>query len=160
MRAVVVILTYDERKSLEPLVEKILQYANDLHILIDDDNSPDGTEEIAEELHRKHPEKLFVLHREKKKDWEEPTWMGLITSYNKGYEFVLQMDADLSHDPIYLPVFLEQIRNYHLVLGSRYLHGIRIMNWDFKRPIRLIAKNIRSLRFRSHFTIEAVANQK
>jgi len=133
MQAVVVIPTYNERESLVQVVDKVRQCANDLHILIVDDNSPDGTGEIAEELSRKYPGKLFVLHRERKEGLGRAYVDGFRHILKKNYEVILQMDADLSHDPSYLPIFLEQIRDCDLVLGSRYLHGIRIMNWDFKR---------------------------
>jgi len=133
MQAVVVIPTYNERESLVQVVDKVWQCANDLHILIVDDNSPDGTGEIAEELSRKYPGKLFVLHRERKEGLGRAYVDGFSHILKKDYEVILQMDADLSHDPSYLPIFLEQIRDCDLVLGSRYLHGIRIMNWDFKR---------------------------
>ena len=73
MQAIVVIPTYNERESLVQIVDKVRQYANDLHILIVDDNSPDGTGEIAEELSRKYPGKLFVLHRERKEGLETET---------------------------------------------------------------------------------------
>lgn len=133
MQAIVVIPTYNERENLVQIVEKIQHYASDLDILIVDDNSPDGTGEIAEELSRKYPGKLFVLHREKKEGLGRAYVDGFSYILKKDYEVILQMDADLSHDPSYLPIFLEQIRDCDLVLGSRYLHGIRIMNWDFKR---------------------------
>jgi dolichol-phosphate mannosyltransferase len=133
MQGIVVIPTYNERESLVQIVDKIRQCANDLHILIVDDNSPDGTGEIAEELSRKYPEKLFVLHRKDKEGLGRAYVDGFSHILKKDYEVILQMDADLSHDPSYLPIFLEQIRDCDLVLGSRYLHGIRIMNWDFNR---------------------------
>jgi len=133
MQAIVVIPTYNERESLVQVVDKIQHCVNDLHILIVDDNSPDGTGEIAEDLSRKNPGKLFVLHRERKEGLGRAYVDGFSHILKKNYEVILQMDADLSHDPCFLPLFLEQIRDSDLVLGSRYLHGIRIMNWDLKR---------------------------
>ena len=133
MRAIVVIPTYNERESLIQVVDKIHHCAKDLHILIVDDNSPDGTGEIAEDLSRKNPGKLFVLHRERKEGLGRAYVDGFTHILKKNYEVNLQMDADLSHDPSCLPLFLDQIRDSDLVLGSRYLHGIRIMNWDLKR---------------------------
>ena len=133
MQAIVVIPTYNERQNLLEVVDKIHQCAKDLHILIVDDNSPDGTGELAEDLSRKNPGKLFVLHRERKEGLGRAYVDGFSHSLKKDYEVILQMDADLSHDPSFLPLFLDQIRDSDLVLGSRYLHGIRIMNWDLKR---------------------------
>jgi len=133
MRAIVVIPTYNERESLIQVVDQIHHCTKDLHILIVDDNSPDGTGEIAEDLSRKNPGKLFVLHRERKEGLGRAYVDGFSHILKKNYEVILQMDADLSHDPSFLPLFLDQIRDSDLVLGSRYLHGIRIMNWDLKR---------------------------
>lgn len=133
MQAVVVIPTYNERENIGPLVEKIWQHANDLHVLIVDDNSPDGTGKIADELSQKNPGKLFVLHRRNKDGLGRAYVEGFKHALQKDYEIILQMDADLSHDPSYLPLFLEELRHASLVLGSRYLHGISVVNWDFKR---------------------------
>lgn len=136
MRAIAVLPTYNERENLEELVEQIHRYARDVHILIVDDNSPDGTGRLARELSSRQPAKIFVLHRPRKE--------GLGRAYVAGFRYVLakddydviiQMDADLSHDPRYLPVFLEHIRSCDLVLGSRYVHGISVVNWDLKRLI-------------------------
>jgi len=135
MKAIVVIPTYNEQGNLELLVNKIQQYANDLHILIVDDNSPDGTGMLADELSRKNPSKIFVLHRERKQGLGRAYVEGFRYVLKKDYEVVLQMDGDLSHDPSYLPVFLGQIRDCDLVLGSRYLNGISVVNWDLKRLI-------------------------
>ena len=135
MQAVAVIPTYNERDNIEELVEKIQRYAKDLHLLIVDDNSPDGTGKIAEELKSKNPAKLFVLHREKKEGLGRAYVEGFRYVLKQGYQIIFQMDADLSHDPAYLPLFLEQIRSCDLILGSRYLHGISVVNWDLKRLI-------------------------
>ena len=135
MQAIVVIPTYNERENLEQLVERIQCHANDLHILIVDDNSPDGTGEIAYELSRKYPVKLSVLHREKKEGLGRAYVAGFKHVLKSDYKIILQMDADLSHNPSHIPSFLEQIRDCDLVLGSRYLRGISVVNWDFKRLI-------------------------
>ena len=135
MRAIAVIPTYNERANLRELVEKIQQYASDLDILFVDDNSPDGTGELAEELNRKYPRKLFVLHREKKEGLGRAYIDGFKYALEKDYDYILQMDADLSHDPQHLPSFFAQIETADLVVGSRYLNGISVVNWDLKRLI-------------------------
>jgi dolichol-phosphate mannosyltransferase len=135
MQAIVVIPTYNEQANLQPLLEKIEQHEKNLHILIVDDNSPDGTGKLAEELRTKNPEHLFVLHREKKEGLGKAYIEGFKWAIKREYEIILQMDADLSHDPSYLPLFLQAIRRHDLVLGSRYLHGISVVNWDLKRLI-------------------------
>ena len=135
MRAIVIVPTYNERASLEQFVETLQQTSPELHVLIVDDNSPDGTGELADELRRKHPEKVFVLHRQRKEGLGKAYIEGFGEALKKDYEFILQMDADLSHDPRHLPRFFEQIKDHDLVVGSRYLNGISVVNWDFKRLV-------------------------
>jgi dolichol-phosphate mannosyltransferase len=133
MHAIAVIPTYNERDNLTELVGKIHKHVSGLHILVVDDNSPDGTGTVAEELHKKYPQSVFVLHRPRKEGLGRAYIDGFAFALHRQYEIVLQMDADLSHDPSYLPNFLDQIRSYDLVMGSRYLSGISVVNWDFKR---------------------------
>ena len=135
MRAVVVIPTYNEKENLRNLVDKIHCHAPLLHILIVDDNSPDGTGELAEELSRASGGTLLVLHRDRKEGLGRAYVAGFKDALRRGYDVILQMDADLSHDPAYLPQFLERIHDCDLVLGSRYVQGINVVNWDFKRLI-------------------------
>jgi dolichol-phosphate mannosyltransferase len=135
MRAIVVIPTYNERANLAELIEKIDASASTLHVLIVDDNSPDGTGELAEDLSRKYPGKLFILHREKKEGLGKAYVDGFRHVLKQDYDYILQMDADLSHDPQYLPAFLAQVETADLVVGSRYLHGISVVNWNLRRLI-------------------------
>src|SRR5882762_6954825 len=111
MRNIVIVPTYNERASLEQFVETLHQTSPDLHVLIVDDNSPDGTGELADELRRKHPEKVFVLHRQRKEGLGKAYIEGFGEALKKDYEFILQMDADLSHDPRHLPRFFEKIKD-------------------------------------------------
>jgi dolichol-phosphate mannosyltransferase len=133
MKAVVVIPTYNERDNLPRLLDEIQRRAADLHVLIVDDDSPDGTGELADHLSRSDPEKLFVLHRDKKEGLGRAYVDGFRHVLKKDYDVILQMDADLSHDPRYLPAFLDRISHCDVVLGSRYLDGISVVNWDLKR---------------------------
>ena len=135
MRAIVLIPTFNERANLAELVERIRQFAPALHMLIVDDNSPDGTGELADELARQDPERLFVLHRQKKEGLGKAYVAAFTQVLKKDYEYILQMDADLSHDPLYLPRFLEAIGDHDLVVGSRYLQGISVVNWNLKRLV-------------------------
>ncbi|MBW3553810.1 MAG: polyprenol monophosphomannose synthase [Gemmatimonadetes bacterium] len=134
-RALVIIPTYNERENIPRLVPLVLEQDPRIEVLIIDDASPDGTGEVAsrlaEELGRVH-----VLHREGK--------LGLGTAYIAGfrwglardYDVFFEMDADFSHDPAHLPQFLEAIRRFDLVLGSRYLHGrVTVINWPMGRLI-------------------------
>lgn len=133
MRAVAVIPTYNERENLPLVVEKIHAHAPALDILIVDDNSPDGTGRLADTLSQAAPQRLFVLHREEKQGLGRAYVDAFREALKRGYDIVVQMDADLSHDPRYLPDFLEHIHDADLVIGSRYLRGISVVNWDFKR---------------------------
>jgi dolichol-phosphate mannosyltransferase len=134
MKPIVVVPTYNEIENLERIVGLIREQPGGFHILIVDDNSPDGTGRLADELSSRHPGEVHVLHR--------PAKEGLGRAYVAGfghalkmpeYDAILQMDADLSHDPSYLPEFLKMLEKYDMVLGSRYLHGVNVLNWDFKR---------------------------
>src|SRR5262245_30843797 len=133
MSAIAVIPTYNERNNLEHLVSNIFHNRADLHILIVDDNSPDGTGRLADELASKYSGRLFVLHRPTKNGLGKAYIDGFRYALDRHYQAIVQMDADLSHDPAYIKDFLEQLGSYDLVLGSRYLHGISVVNWDFKR---------------------------
>ena len=135
MRAIVVVPTYNELANLETLVQKLRQYAPDLHILIVDDNSPDGTGKLADQLSESDPDRISVLHRERKEGLGRAYVEGFKEVLKKDYEYVLQMDADLSHDPVHLPDFFDKIQNHDLVVGSRYLQGISVVNWDLKRLV-------------------------
>ena len=135
MQSIVIVPTYNERANLQELVDKIQQYAPELHVLIVDDNSPDGTGALADELHQKHPERIFVLHRQQKEGLGKAYVDGFRQVLEKDYDCIMQMDADLSHDPVHLPRFLEEIKTHDLVVGSRYLQGISVVNWDLKRLI-------------------------
>jgi dolichol-phosphate mannosyltransferase len=135
MRAVVLVPTYNERANIPELVEKIREYVPGLHILIVDDNSPDGTGELADELARQHPDEIFVLHRQQKEGLGKAYVDAFAEALKKDYEYILNMDADLSHDPIHLPRFFNKITDYDVVVGSRYLQGISVVNWDLKRLV-------------------------
>ena len=133
MRAVAVVPTYNERENLPLTVELILKHAPGVDVLVVDDNSPDGTGAVADHLAEQSPGAVLTLHRGAK--------AGLGAAYRDafrhvlelGYEAIVQLDADLSHDPAVIPAFLERLQEADLVLGTRYLGGVRVLDWDFKR---------------------------
>ncbi len=133
VRAVVVVPTYNERDSLPLFLEKVRQHAANLDVLIVDDNSPDGTGQLAEQIGKEGNGRVSVLHRPAKEGLGRAYVAGFAHALQRGYDVILQMDADLSHDPASIPAFLEKIRDCDLVAGSRYVGGIRVVNWDFKR---------------------------
>ena len=133
VRAVIVVPTYNERDNLPHFLEKVRQCAGEVDVLIVDDNSPDGTGQLAEELCKDSGGRVSVLHRASKEGLGRAYVAGFRRALERNYDVVLQMDADLSHDPASIPAFLEKIQNCDLALGSRYVGGIRVVNWDFKR---------------------------
>jgi len=133
MKTMIVVPTYNEAENLPKLVAAIRDLPEYFEIVVVDDNSPDGTGRLADELAARDPG-VHVLHRAGK--------LGLGTAYVEGFKYALsngaeavfEMDADFSHDPKALPSFLEKIREGHdLVIGSRYVNGVRVLNWSFKR---------------------------
>jgi dolichol-phosphate mannosyltransferase len=97
-----------------------------------DDNSPDGTGKLADELSAEYPS-IHVLHRTEKNGLGRAYVSGFKWALERGYEFVFELDGDFSHNPDDIPMFLEAAQNADLVLGSRYLNGIRIINWPLSR---------------------------
>lgn len=131
-KTVILIPTYNEVKNLVRLITRISEQSLNLDILIIDDNSPDGTAELAQELSKTHPW-VHMLRRKCKEGLGRAYLDGFRWALERGYDIFIQMDADLSHDPSALPKFTEAIKDYHAVFGSRYLRGVRVMNWSFKR---------------------------
>ncbi len=131
-RALVIIPTYNECDNVSTIIPEVLQQDQGVEVLVVDDNSPDGTGDIVEEMAKQNSH-IHLIRREKK--------MGLGTAYvtgfkyaiENGFDFVFEMDADFSHDPAMIPKFLEMIKDYDLVLGSRYIKGVNVINWPMKR---------------------------
>ena len=134
-RCLIVLPTYNEQENLRAIVESIQLHAPAADIVVVDDESEDGTGAIADELSKEKPGKVFVIHRPGKDGLGRAYVAGFKFALARDYELILQMDADFSHDPSYLPQFLTEISNHDLVLGSRYIKGISVVNWDLKRLI-------------------------
>ncbi len=132
-KGVVVLPTYNERDNLEAIVAAIWKHAPDTDILVVDDNSPDGTGMLADELSVRFPNRLSVLHRAGKEGLGRAYVHGFLKAIGGDYDYIAQMDADLSHDPAYLPGMIAKLADFDVVLGSRYLSGVSVVNWDFKR---------------------------
>lgn len=133
MKTLVIIPTYNERNNLPKILDGVLQH-NDIHVLVIDDTSPDGTAEVAHEFERK-TERVFVIERTGKLGLGTAYITGFKWGMEKGYDCFIEMDADGSHDPEVLPYFIREIQNgYDLVIGSRYTGGtISVIGWSFKR---------------------------
>ena len=128
-QTIIIVPTYNERENLPRMAQKLLSLPVGVDVLVVDDNSPDGTGKIADELAAQHPQ-IHVLHRAGKEGLGRAYLAGFKWALEKNYEFIFEMDCDLSHNPDDVPVFLEATQNADLVLGSRYVNGIRVINWD------------------------------
>ena len=141
MKSLVISPTYNEVKNIDELIRQIHHYVPEIHILIVDDNSPDGTADRIKKI-METDEKLFMIQREGK--------LGLGTAYCAGfkwalefeYERILQIDADLSHNPEDLSRLLERSHQYDLVIGSRYCNGVNVVNWPIRRLILSYIANV------------------
>ncbi|MBJ6800669.1 polyprenol monophosphomannose synthase [Geomonas sp. Red259] len=132
MKPIVVIPTYNERDNLEKLVRQVLNLNPALELLVVDDNSPDGTGDLAESL-AAETGRVSVLHRSGKLGLGSAYREGFAKALEMGADLVVQMDADFSHDPAMIPYFFEETRNSDLVIGSRYLNGVSVVNWPLRR---------------------------
>jgi dolichol-phosphate mannosyltransferase len=131
-KALVVVPTYNERENLPPIVQRLLALPVPVDVLVVDDNSPDGTGRLADELAAKHPQ-VHVLHREQKNGLGRAYIAGFKWALARGYDFVLEMDADFSHDPDDVPRLIQAASSADCAVGSRYIGGIRIINWPLPR---------------------------
>ncbi len=139
-RALVIIPTYNELANLPQIVPAVLLQDPRLEILVVDDNSPDGTGRLADELAAAEP-RVHVLHRMSKDGLGRAYIAGFQWALQHDYEFIFEMDADFSHDPKFLPDFLVQIQNADLVLGSRYKQGVNVINWPISRLLLSLGAN-------------------
>ena len=131
-KTLVVVPTYNERDNLPTLAQRLLALSVPVDVLVVDDNSPDGTGKVADELAAKDS-RIHVLHRQSKDGLGRAYIAGFKWALERDYEFIFEMDCDLSHNPDDIPTFLEAVSNADLVLGSRYINGIRIINWPLSR---------------------------
>jgi len=141
-RALVVIPTYNEAGNVPNIVPQVLAQDPRLEILVVDDNSPDGTGQLAAAIAAKEP-RVHVLHREGKLGLGTAYLTGFRWALDRGYDYVFEMDADFSHDPEHLKQFLKAIEDADLVLGSRYLGGkVTIVNWPMPRLLLSYCANV------------------
>lgn len=131
-RLLVTLCTYNERDNLEPLIAEVHRHAPDAHVLVVDDHSPDGTGELADGL-AQQDERIHVLHREGKQGLGTAILAGFRYAIEHGYGFVLNMDADFSHHPRYIPALREAMQTADVAIGSRYVPGGGVEGWGWKR---------------------------
>ena len=142
-KTLVITPTYNEADNIEKFIDQVLSKGPDIDVLVVDDNSPDGTGKIVERL-KKSNTRIHLISRAGK--------MGLGTAYVEGFRFaitnkfdyIFEMDTDFSHNPDEIPNFLEKIKEYDLVIGSRYTNGVRVINWPIRRLILSYGANVYS----------------
>ncbi len=132
--ALVIIPTYNERANLPVLVRGLMVHAG-VRVLVVDDQSPDGTGEVADALGREFPGRVDVLHRSSNRGFGRSYIDGMKRAIAEPVDVICQMDADLSHDPSQLPDLLAASERADVVIGSRYVAGGRIVNWPMKRHL-------------------------
>jgi len=142
MKTMVMIPTYNERENIERLIKSILALKiEDLHILVVDDNSPDGTTEVVANLSKIYSN-VHLLRREKLKGRGAAGKDGFKYAFNWGADYIIEMDADFSHDPKYIPDFLNAIKDYDVVLGSRFIKGGKDVGRGLIRQLVSLLGNI------------------
>jgi len=140
-KVLVIIPTYNELDNLPKLIPAVLAQDENIDVLIVDDNSPDGTSDYVIAEANNNP-RIKLIRREGK--------MGLGTAYITGfkfalensYDYIFEMDADFSHNPDEIPIFLRELENYDLVLGSRYIEGVNVINWPMSRLLLSVFANV------------------
>ena len=132
MKTLIISPTYNERKNIKQLVDMVIGENPELHLLIVDDNSPDGTGEKVKKLQAEY-KNLFLETRPKKSGLGTAYIFGFKWALDKKYDNIIQMDADLSHNPKDLPRMVNNLQKYDLVIGSRYINGISVVNWPLRR---------------------------
>lgn len=141
-RALVVIPTYNERANIQRIITAVLAQDERLDLLVVDDGSPDGTGEIVDSIAASNP-KVHAIHRAGKLGLGTAYLTGFKWALEQNYDFVFEMDADFSHDPVHLPQFLAAIRDADLVLGSRYRKGkVTVVNWPMSRLMLSYGANL------------------
>lgn len=135
--AIVIIPTYNEKENIKAIIEAVFNLSEAFDILIVDDNSPDGTADIVTELQAHFPEKLHLLLREEKNGLGTAYIAGFKWCLQKNYQFIFEMDADFSHNPIDLARLLTTTisTDADVVIGSRYIKGVNVVNWPLARVL-------------------------
>ncbi|MBN2226880.1 MAG: polyprenol monophosphomannose synthase [candidate division Zixibacteria bacterium] len=140
-RALIIFPTYNEKENIKAIIAAALRQDPRLDALVVDDNSPDGTGRIADDLAAQN-NRIHVMHRERKEGLGRAYIAGFRWGIERSYDYLFEMDADFSHGPEYLPDFLAAIENHDLVLGSRYISGVNVINWPMSRLLLSYFANV------------------
>ncbi len=135
-RILVIVPTYNEARNIEGMLGQLLELRPALSILVIDDNSPDGTADLVKKVQAEHLDRIFLLQRPGKLGLGTAYLAGFAYALEQGYDLICQIDADFSHDPQDLPRLIKAVnKGADLAIGSRYIEGVRIMNWPLSRLI-------------------------
>jgi dolichol-phosphate mannosyltransferase len=132
MKVLIIVPTYNEKENIERLVKTVMKQGDNIDLLIIDDNSPDGTGTIVENL-MKSEQRLNIIKRAGKLGLGSAYVTGFKYALKNGYDYIMEMDADFSHNPDDIPRLIDAAKDYDLVIGSRYCNGINIINWPIQR---------------------------
>ncbi|MEO0086983.1 MAG: polyprenol monophosphomannose synthase [candidate division WOR-3 bacterium] len=140
-KTLIIFPTYNEAENIRDIINAVLNISPDIDVLVIDDNSPDKTYEIVEEM-AKENKRINLIKREKKLGLGTAYILGFKYAIEKNYDYCFEMDADFSHNPNDIPRFLALMNEYDLVIGSRYISGISVVNWPLKRLLLSYFANI------------------
>lgn len=143
MKILIIIPTYNEKENIEKLLGRLLNLRPDIEMLVVDDTSPDGTGQLVENLTKQYP-RIHILHRPQKQGIGRAYIAGFKWGLAHGYDSLIEMDADLSHRPRYIPKFIEKLQTHDVVIGSRWIPGGGIGNWKLWRVLLSRFANIYS----------------
>ena len=132
MKTLIIIPTYNERENIGRMLDYVLSHNPELEILVIEDNSPDGTAAIVKKAMESNP-RIHLIERSGKLGLGSAYVTGFRYALERGFSYIMEMDADFSHNPDDIPRLLEAAKKYDLVIGSRYVQGVNIVNWPFKR---------------------------
>ena len=141
MKILAISPTYNEKKNIAELISRITLTRVEMDLLIIDDNSPDGTADIVKSYMSKNTH-IFILEREKKLGLGTAYCEGFKWALDRGYDLILQIDADLSHNPNDIPRMVEMSKSADLVIGSRYIDGVNVVNWPMRRLLLSYGANL------------------
>ena len=141
MKSLIIVPTYNELENIRRLLPELMALDPDIRVLVVDDNSPDGTGKLADEMAAEN-ERISVLHRPEKQGLGSAYVAGFRYAVQQDVDCVFEMDADFSHDPAMIPRFIEEIASCDVVIGSRYISGINVVNWPMSRLLLSYFANI------------------
>lgn len=136
-KSLVIVPTYNEKENIEALIRRVFEVLEEAHLLVVEDNSPDGTADIVRGLMKSYPQRLFMEERKGKLGLGTAYLHGFQWAIDRAYDYIFEMDADFSHNPEDLPRLLHacEVEGYDLAIGSRYVVGVNVVNWPIGRVL-------------------------